>query len=37
MFLSSEEYKKVSSKNSVKVEMLEENGEIRYKIDTIIG
>ncbi|KAB7507632.1 Acetyl-CoA carboxylase [Armadillidium nasatum] len=37
LYLTPDEYKKLVSINSVKAEMIEENGEARYKINHIIG
>jgi len=37
LYLSPEDFKKVSAMNSVHAELVEENGESRYKINSIIG
>ena len=37
MYLSPDDYKKVSATNSVYAELVDEDGESRYKITSIIG
>ena len=37
LYLTEEDYKRVSNMNSVRTEVVEENGEIRHKIIDIIG
>ncbi len=37
LYLTPEDYKKVSAMNSVQCELMEEDGESRYRIKTIIG
>ncbi|ESN91710.1 hypothetical protein HELRODRAFT_70230, partial [Helobdella robusta] len=37
LYLTPDEYKKVSSKNSIQAELIEDKGETRYKITTVIG
>lgn len=37
MYLSPDDFKKVSALNSVRAELIDESGEARYKILDIIG
>ena len=37
LYLTPEDFKKVSAMNSVQCEHIEENGESRYRIKTVVG